>query len=242
MIFSDDFNDNYLDPAKWEVVIETGGEVREQNQRLEFIMPRGSYSAFVVSRDMHNVEGKEATIRMSGAGCSEVSFYVANEKVSAMNPDNCYRVALINVYDPERPSVGEIDLRVHHRVDRRWKLLYGETIGSYPADRDMVVEVMVNFGNGKASFYADWGLGEEFLAEESYALPSYENYMYMRSESDRERFGTAWFDDFSLTTPPIRGPFGFWWYPILNRLLRRWNANPTYRHLLPRRGYTINGF
>jgi len=200
MGFSDDFNDNYLDPTKWEI-LRTGGAVYERNQRLEFVMPYyGSYRLFVGSVESQNVKDSKLSVVMNLGGCDEVSIRLANSKYidPNKNPDNLYRIGLINVYDPEYPDIGDIDLRVHNRVNGRWKTLYSETIGKYPEDRDMTVMVGISFEGGKASFYID----ERFIVEEYYALPSYENYFYMTVEASPDRCGTAWFDDVTFTIPP----------------------------------------
>jgi hypothetical protein len=205
-VFWDDFNDNYLDPDKWEAIVETGGSIIEQNQRLELVMPRypnaGTYKAFVVSKASENVDGEEIPTTMCLGGCFAVDVKVGNEKVSKGNPTNYYMVNLGNMYDPDNPSVGDIVLRVFRRGPAGSKYLYDTVIGSYPADKNMTVRARMVFKNGKASFYADWGAGEKFLAQEDYALPSLENYFYMRAISDNNRYGTAWFDDVGVPLLP----------------------------------------
>jgi hypothetical protein len=198
-VFWDDFNDNYLDPNKWEAIVETGGSIMERNQRLEFIMPRypntGTYKAFVVSVASENVNGEEILSTMCLGGCTGVDVKVGNEKVAKGNPTNYYMVRLVSMYDPDNPSVGDIVLRVFRKSPSGSQYLYDKVIGSYPAGKNMTVRARMVFKYGKASFYADWGAGEKFLAEENYALPSLENYFYMRADSSDQRYGTAWFDD-----------------------------------------------
>jgi hypothetical protein len=207
MVFSDDFNDNYLDPAKWEAVVETGGSIKEQNQRLEFMMPRypnaGTYVAFVVSKASENVDGEEIPATMCLGGCTTVYIMIGNEKVSKGIPKNYYAILLASMYEEENPSVGEIALRVVRRGPAGTRFLYDEVIGSYPTNKNMTVRARMVFKDGKASFYADWGAGEQFLAEENYALPSLENYFYMRAISDNNRYGTAWFDDVGVWPAPM---------------------------------------
>lgn len=209
MGFSDDFNDNLLDP-KWEVYIEDRGIVKEQNQRLEFLMPKypeetGSYRNLVVSKEPSGVEGSDLSLAVCLNGCWEADVLVANQKVFRRYPENCYRVGVYNHYDPDTPDVGRIWLTVRRYEGGRYHRLYNEIIGDYPFDRDMVVKISMLFRRN-ATFYADWGLGEQFLVKEPYALPSYLNYLYMRARSDYMRYGTAWFDDVVPTVSPPTPP------------------------------------
>lgn len=43
--FTDDFDDNYLDPNIWEIAIDAGASVAEQNGRIEMLLP--AYESFV---------------------------------------------------------------------------------------------------------------------------------------------------------------------------------------------------
>ena len=180
--WSDNFDDNYLDPAKWEKIELTQGTVAERNMRVELTCPSGTPSscAGIVTRDRYDLKRGKVTVYLASLKCWDIFLQISNEKVTATYPDrvsNHYHILLWR-YGKET--------FVWRRVRGVLKELY-RAPWTAPSN---VFRIEIEAG------YIRLYEGDKCVYNEPYQLPSYECYIYVYTFGGEGFTGTDWADDF----------------------------------------------
>ena len=179
--WADNFDDNYLDPAKWQKIEIKEGTVSERNMRIEFSTTKAGDAGGIISRDRYDLTKGKVVIYMASVESWNIKLQISPEKATPPThpdaPTNRYYILL-------NKSLGKI------WVSRE---LAGKTTTLYEAYWAAPSNVFrIEIEAGYIRFYE----GDKCVADEPYQLPSYECYIYAFSTGTDAWNGTDWADDF----------------------------------------------
>ena len=186
----DNFNDNSRDTSKWDTLQANGGTANEANQQLEVTVQSGSGQAQAgfVTTNAHSVQNQKVTITVTQlSNVDEMTLQIGTTKVTASDPysqNNWYRILKSRsssyVYI-QRNASGTLSTM----VAAPWISATGE----------LTIQVY----DGRVYFYEN----EVLKYSESYALPSYNCYVYAFTSTPRQGASlTDKFDNFALSQSP----------------------------------------
>ncbi len=185
--YTDDFSDNVID-HRWNFLLKGTGEVTEQNDRLECYCPANGDHAGLVSQNRYNLSNASLEVDCDlGTGYDGVILLSMVQTFDATWGDNWYAF-----YKRRSDSKWYI----YRKVDGTQTELAN---GSYTADDS---KLKIEISNGVISFYE----GGEGKYSETYALSSYDLYIYIYHYAVTGYLGTVYFDDLSFScTDSLKG-------------------------------------
>jgi len=177
-IWQDNFDDNYLDPAKWEKGSHGGtGDVYERNQRLELEVYDGW--RWVVSRDRYDLTKGKITIYLAIGKLYFIQLRISTQKSTTYEYVDDYYTIFLDQY------LGKCGV-TRKRLGEDPVLLYA---GDWSASSNLFkIEI-------EAGIIRIWE-GANCRAWEPYALTSYEVYIYILGHGYGVLSGIGWADDF----------------------------------------------
>jgi len=181
--FNDNFNDATIG-SEWETVTDNGGSVSETGGDLQVTIPSGSDVAIagIVSKKKYNYKNGYLKVDVNdGDELKEMWLYIGLTKVTQGDPffeQNWYRAG--------RTKYGTNDFYVQKKVN---DTLY--TLHTNASTQTGTIKIVIS-GN-TIKFYD----GNTLKYSETYALSSYQVFVYLFTSSTREDYtGTDSFDNF----------------------------------------------
>lgn len=185
--FSDNFNDNSMDPFRWQK-LQNSATVNEANSRLEVTIPYGGQNqaqAGYVTSIPYNLQSSTTSVQVVTLNnVDEMTLQICSTKVTSSDPDaeaNFYRILKLK----EASAI-----YVQQRINGAKSTLANPTWDGSTGTLKIVITAGVIY------FYEDSNL----IYYTDFALPSYNCYIYVFTSSPPAYYGTDAFDNFALTS------------------------------------------
>jgi len=186
---SDNFDDNSRDASFWDLLSSAGGSANEVNQRLELVCLTSAGIAGYVTKDAHDLTECDITIDVEHTSLHSLELFLSLTKQQAANPyfeSDWYRIMKYNLTN---------ECYVQRRIAGVPTVLYnGAWTGASGSLRIVI-------SGGTITFY------EETIerASQSYALGSYNCYVYLYTTAAGGLTGTDIIDNFVVPSDVVVG-------------------------------------